>query len=145
MEKHQNLTTIQYVGLVRNLNSRMAQMPPLFNNNQQLDESELVDCIANKLPIIQKAMMISQVFNPETGGLETSVEHCERADTTNNISMANFLPQMSTATPLKTKSVPRRLRNVRKAVRNVARTPHFIVASMDKTIVTPQGSENSSR
>ena len=68
----------------------MAQMPPLFNDNQRLDESELVDFLANKAPRSQKAVIISQGFNPETGDLATSIEHCERAETTDNISMANF-------------------------------------------------------
>ena len=44
-EKPRNITTIKYVGLVCDLNSRMPYMPPLFNDNQQLDESELVDCL----------------------------------------------------------------------------------------------------
>ena len=35
-------------------------------------------------------MLISQGFNPETGDLETFVEHCERAETTDNIARANF-------------------------------------------------------
>ena len=73
MEKPRNLTTRKYVGLVRDLNSRMAQMPPLFDENQQLDESGLVDSLANKAPRIHKAMLISQGFNPETGYLATFV------------------------------------------------------------------------
>ena len=48
MEKPHKLTTSQYVGLVRDLNSRMSYMPPLFDKNQQLDESKLVDSLANK-------------------------------------------------------------------------------------------------
>ena len=51
----------------------------IVHNNQKLDESELVDSIANKAPRIHKAMLISQGFNPETGDLETFVEHCEMA------------------------------------------------------------------
>ena len=35
-------------------------------------------------------MLISQGFNPETGYLETFVEHCERAETTDNIAGAKF-------------------------------------------------------
>ena len=58
--------------------------------NQQLDESKLVDSLANKAPISHKAMLISQGFNPETGDLETFIEHCERADTTEDIAMAKF-------------------------------------------------------
>ena len=37
-----------------------------------------------------KAMFISQVFNPETGDLETFLENFEQADTTDSISGANF-------------------------------------------------------
>ena len=33
-------------------------------------------------------MMISQGFNPETGDIATFIEHCEQADTKDNISMA---------------------------------------------------------
>ena len=90
MEKPRKLTTRQYVGLVRDLNSRMAQMPPLFQESQQLGESELVDSLANKAPVIHKAVLIYQGFNPETGDLETFVEHCKQAETTGNISGANF-------------------------------------------------------
>ena len=74
MKKPRKLTTMQYVGLVRNLNSRMAQLPPLFEDSQKLDESELVDSLANKAPTTHKAMLIAQGFNPETADLETFVE-----------------------------------------------------------------------
>ena len=39
---------------------------------------------------IHKAVLISQGFNPETGDLETFVEHCKWAETTDNISRAKF-------------------------------------------------------
>ena len=35
-------------------------------------------------------MLISQRFNPETRYLETFVEHCARAETTDNIAEAKF-------------------------------------------------------
>ena len=35
-------------------------------------------------------MLISQDFNPETRYLETFVEHCKLAETTDNISGAKF-------------------------------------------------------
>ena len=70
-DTHHKLTTRQYEGLVRGLNSRMAHIPSLFDKNQQLDESELVDSLANKLPRIHKSMIILQGFNPETGYLAT--------------------------------------------------------------------------
>ena len=35
-------------------------------------------------------MLINQGFNPETSTLETFVEHCEQAETTNNITGATF-------------------------------------------------------
>ena len=90
MIKPRRLTTRQYVGLVCDLNSRMAQLPPLFEDSQMLDESELVDSLANKAPRTHKAMLISQGFNPETANLETFVEHCERAETTDDIAGAKF-------------------------------------------------------
>ena len=37
MIKPRKLTTRQYVGLVRDLNSRMAQLPPLFEDSKMLD------------------------------------------------------------------------------------------------------------
>ena len=90
MEKPCKLTTRQYMGLVCDLNSRMAQMPPLFDKNQQLDKSELVNSLANKAPRSHKAMLISQGFNPEKGYLATFVEHCERAKSTENIAVAKI-------------------------------------------------------
>ena len=90
MEKPHKLTTRQYVGLVRDLNARMAKMPPLFHENQQIDESELVDSLAKKAPRDHKAMLISQGFNPETGDLKTFVEHYKQAETMDNISGAKF-------------------------------------------------------
>ena len=63
--KPHRLITRQYMGLVRDLNSRMAQLTPLFEDSQMLDKSELVDSLANKVPRTHKAMLISQDFNPE--------------------------------------------------------------------------------
>ena len=48
MDKPHKLTTRQYVVLVRYLNARMAQMPPLFLESQKLDESELVDSLTTR-------------------------------------------------------------------------------------------------
>ena len=50
----------------------------------------MVDFIANKAPKSHKAMLINQGFNPETSTLETFVEHCERAEATDNIARAKF-------------------------------------------------------
>ena len=66
-------------------------MPPLFDDTQVLEESELVDFLANKTPKSHKAMLISQGFNPETSSLATFVEHCERAGTTDAIASAKFV------------------------------------------------------
>ena len=63
MEKPHNLNTSQDVGLVCDLNTRMAQKPPLFYKNQQLNESELVDSLSNKAPRSDTAVLISQGFN----------------------------------------------------------------------------------
>ena len=90
MDKPQKLTTQQYVGLVRNLNSRMAQMSLLFNDNQQSDKSEIVDSLANKAPRTHKSTMISQGINPKTGDLATFVENRKRDKTTDNIDLSNI-------------------------------------------------------
>ena len=63
----------------------MAQLPPLFEESQVLDGNKLVDSLANKAPISHKEMLINQGFNPETATLETFVENCERAETTDDI------------------------------------------------------------
>ena len=55
-----------------------------------LNKSELVDSLANKAPKTHKAMLIAQGFNPESVDIETFVEHCERAETTDDISGAKF-------------------------------------------------------
>ena len=65
-------------------------MPPLFDKNQQLDESEIVDSLSNKAPRSHTAMLILQGFNPETGNMENFAEHYERACTRDNTTMANF-------------------------------------------------------
>ena len=64
MDKPHNLTTREYLGLVCNLNSRMAQMPPLIDKNEQIDESKLVDYLATKGPRSHKAILILLGFNP---------------------------------------------------------------------------------
>ena len=120
MKKPRKLTTRQYVGLVRDLNSKIAQMAPLFDKNQQLDESEMVESLAKKAPRSHKAMLISQGFNPETRYLETFVEHCKLAETTDNISGASFLTQTRKVTPRNRKSAPSS-KNGTKMVRNVIR------------------------
>ena len=101
MTKPRKLTTRQYVGLVRNLNSRMAQLPPLFEDSQMLDESELVGSLANNALRTHKAMLVSQGFNPETANLETFVEHCERAKTMDDITGAKFAASNEDSDPRK--------------------------------------------
>ena len=68
----------------------MAQMSPLFQESRQLDEYELVNSLTNKAPKSHKSMLISQGLNLETVDLETSAEHCEQAETTDNIAGAKF-------------------------------------------------------
>ena len=114
-------------------------MPPLFDENQQLDESELVGSLTNKAPRIRKAILILQGFNTETGYLVTFLEHCKRAETTDNISVAKFSASDKDSDTKRHKKNPRS-RNVRKTVRNVVRkTPHFIALSVVKIKFTPLG------
>ena len=65
-------------------------MPPLFDENQQPDESELVDSISNKVPRTHKVVLILQGFNQETGDLTNFAEHCKWDYTTDNIAVDNF-------------------------------------------------------
>ena len=103
MNKPRKLTTRLYVGLVRDLNSRMAQLPPLFKDSHVLYESELLDSLSNKAPRTQKAMLIVQGFNPEIADLKTFVEHCERAETTDDIAGAKFATSNEDSEPRKKK------------------------------------------
>ena len=109
----------------------MVHIPPLFDKNQQLDKSEPVNSLATKAPRIHKAMLNSQGFNPETGDLATSVEHCERAETSKTWLWPIFLPQTRALTPRETKRVPKRSRNARTTVKNVViQNPRFVDISM---------------
>ena len=65
-------------------------MPPLFQENKQIEESELIYSHVNRAPRSHKDMLIYQGFNPETGVLETFVGHCKRAEPTDNIAGAKF-------------------------------------------------------
>ena len=103
MGKPRKLTTRQYVGLVRDLNSRIAQLPPLFEDSQKLDESEFVDSLANNVPRNHKTMLIAQGFNPETADLETFMEHCEREETTDDFAGAKFAASDKDSEPRKKK------------------------------------------
>ena len=129
--------------LVRDLNSRMAQMPHLFREIQKIDNSELVDSFANKAPRSHKVMLIFQGFNAETRDLETFVEHCERAETTDNISGAKFSAsdEDSDTKRKKIASSPKTImvRNTRSSI------PSYISLCIVKTPVTPPGSATSSR
>ena len=68
-----------------------------------LDKSELVDSLANKAPRTHKAMLISQGFNTETANLDTFVEHCECAETTDDIAGAKFAASNEDSEPRKKK------------------------------------------
>ena len=111
------------MGLVCDLNSRMAQMLPLFNDTQQLGESKIMDLLANKVMRTHKAMMVSQDFNPGTGDRATFVEYCKQDETTDNIALSKFYASDSDIDTTKGKNVSRRLRNAKTAARNVIKTP----------------------
>jgi hypothetical protein len=85
LRKPRQLTTRQYVGSVRDFNSRMAHMPPNFNINQIFPESELVEMLSAKAPKTHKKELITAGFNPDTDTLATYVEVCERAETRESI------------------------------------------------------------
>ena len=49
--------------------------------------------------LTNKAMLISQGFNPEASSLTTFVEHCERAETTDSIASLNRSATCATDSP----------------------------------------------
>ena len=63
----------------------------------------MVDSLANKAPRSHKAMLINQGFNPETSTLETFFEHCERAETTDDIAGAKFAASNEDSEPRRKK------------------------------------------
>ena len=119
--------------MVRDQNSRMAQMPPPFDKNQQLEESELVDSLANKASRSHKAMLIYIGFIPETRDLATFVEHYKRSETTENITGAKFATSYKDGNTKRNKKRSK-LKKGKKMVRNVIRNNLFFIAiSMVKT------------
>ena len=108
-------------------------MTPLFDKNQKLDKSTLVDSLANKASRSHKAMLILQGFNPETGYLATFSEHYEQAENTDNIAVAKFSASDEQSDTKRHKSVSRSSRIVKTMVRNIVRkNPHFIAFSVVK-------------
>ena len=103
MTKPRKLTTRQYVGLVHDLNSRTAHLPPLFDESLVIEQSELVDFLANKAPKYHKAMLISQGFNPETSSLATFVENCESAEDSDVIAVTKIVASDKESEPRRKK------------------------------------------
>ena len=120
-------------------------MLPLFDENQRLDKSELVDFLANKSPRRNKAMLIPQSFNPETGDLETFVEHCERAETTDNITVAKSSTSDEDSDTKRKKKRSKFKEHKENSKKHRKKTPHFISLSVLKIKVTPLRSVTSSR
>ena len=82
-------------------------------------------------------MLISQDFNPETANLETFVEHCESTETTDDIAGAKFIASDKDSDQRKKNEPSLRTSMVRNA-RSVP--PSSIALSMERILVTPQGS-----
>ena len=120
-------------------------MPPMFEENQKLDESKLVDYLDNKAQRCHKDMLIYQGFNPETSDLVTFVEHCERAETRDNIAGAKCAAlDEDNDTKRKNKSFKfkERKENGKKSHKKNLR---FIALSMVRTKATPPGNTKSSK
>ncbi len=85
--KPHDLTTRQYVGFYRNLNSMNEQLPPLFNDTQEIEEREMIILLASKLPKEYKKMLTSQGYNPENGSMEDLIDYCERVEINLNVEL----------------------------------------------------------
>ena len=88
-------------------------------------------------------MLISQGFNLETGYLATFVEHFERAETTDNISMDKFSAAYKESDTKRKKNRFRFKEREENGKNVIRKTPHFIALSMVKIKVTPLGSAQS--
>ena len=132
-------------GLVHDLYSRMEQMLPLFNDNQQLDESELMYFIVNKVPISHKAIWISQDFIPETVDIATYVEHYERAETTDNIGMDNFSASDEESDSKKNKKSSKKTKERDDISKKRRKNSSIYCILHREKMVPPQGSAKSSR
>ena len=135
--------------MVCDLNLIMEKMPPLFNDTQQLDEYEIVDLLAKKAPRTHKARMISQGLNPKTGDLATFVEHFERDENADNIALSKFPDSDLDINTIKSKKLSKKAKKREDSRKkshkdSSCKTPHLIVASMEKIQDTPQRVENSS-
>ena len=124
MIKPRRLTTRQYVGLVCDLNSRMALLPPPFEDSQIRDESELVDSLANKAPRSHKAILIDQglILKPQILTHLSSTASAQKSPTTS--------PGRSSLHPTRTvcrgrKIVPRKIMIM---VRNAQSVPPRCIA-----------------
>ena len=117
----------------------------MFDEKQQRDEYEQVDYLASKEPSSHKAMLISQGFNSETGDLETFVEHCIHAETTDNTAVAKFSTSDKDSDTKRKKKRSRFKEREENSKKLHKKTPHSIAISTAKTKVTPLGSEKSSR
>ena len=89
-------------------------MPPLFDESQVLEESELVYSLDNKALSTHKAMLVSQGFNSKTADLGTFVDHCERAETTDDISGEKFAASNKDSDPRKKKLAKSKDKNSKK-------------------------------
>ena len=129
------MTTRPSVGWVRDLNSRMAQLPPLFEDSQVLYENELVDSLANKALRSHKAMLINQglILRQQLLRTLSSTASAQKPPTT--LPGRSSLPLTRTSS-LGGKSAPR-LRVI--AVRNESSNPpRYIALSMETIPVTIQ-------
>ena len=115
-------------------------MPPLFDKNQQLEVSELVDSLAKKAPRSHKSMLISQDFNSETKDMETFVGNCDEQKPRTKLPGRSLMSQTRTATPRERKITPSS-KNGTKMVKNFIRIIlSFIALSMVSTKSTQPGS-----
>jgi hypothetical protein len=77
MYKPYDMTTRQYVGYYNNLNVICVQLPPVFDDTQNLSERELIINIAIKARKPHKKMLIQQGYNPENGIMTDLIDYCE--------------------------------------------------------------------
>ena len=66
-------------------------------------------------------MLINQGFNPETSTLETFVEHCERAETTDDIARAKFAASDENSKPRRKKRTKTKIYRDKKRIKRLTK------------------------
>ena len=75
----------QYVCAVHTLNSTLEQLPPAFDANLKIPDSQMMDILAFNFPRSHRELMTDQDFDAQTATTDQFVEICECAKSEESI------------------------------------------------------------